>query len=42
LNNRYSQTIFTNWCTSVAIFGAFLFTIFGALSVTDYKNSINI
>ena len=29
--------IFTKWCTPVAIFGAFLITIFGAYSITDYK-----
>ena len=28
--------IFTNSCTPVAIFGAFLITIFGAYSITDY------
>jgi hypothetical protein len=28
--------ILAQWCTPVAIFGAFLITIFGAYSVTDY------
>ena len=30
--------IFTKWSTPVAIFGAFLITIFGAYSITDYNN----
>jgi hypothetical protein len=29
--------ILAQWCTPVAIFGAFLITIFGAYSVTDYS-----
>ena len=29
--------IFTKWSTPVAIFGAFLITIFGAYSITDYS-----
>jgi hypothetical protein len=37
LNNRNNNPIFTKWCTPVAIFGAFLFTIFGAYSITDYN-----
>ena len=32
--------ILAQWCTTVAIFGAFLITIFGAYSVTDYIKSI--
>ncbi len=28
--------ILAQWCTPVAIFGAFLITIFGAYSVTDH------
>jgi hypothetical protein len=36
LNNRNNNPIFTEWFTPVAIFGAFLFTIFGTYSITDY------
>jgi len=32
--------IFTEWSTPVAIFGAFLITIFGAFSVTDYTKAL--
>ena len=33
--------IFTKWSTPVAIFGAFLITIFGAYSITDYNFFVN-
>ena len=37
MNNKNNQLIFTKWCIPVPIFGAFLITIFGAYSVTDYN-----
>jgi len=37
LNNKNNKPIFTKWCIPVPIFGAFLITIFGAYSVTDYN-----
>lgn len=38
--NSNNQLIFTIWCIPVAIFGAFLITIFGAYSFTDYNGKV--